>query len=680
MRKLLVALAAVLALVIAAVIVIPFVVPVAAYRSGLIALVEHATGRNLRIAGSVKLSVLPKLAFEANDISLGNPPGARTPDMARVKQLRVQLQPWPLLRGRIVVTGLVLVQPEIALEVDKTGHPNWVFGPTAAPSSAPARAAARPAATGGGLGPSVLAFKEVRLIGGSIGYLDQRSGRSERLDGVSMTASRRGPGGALTAGGSTVWHGETMTLALGLDRPQALFNGTQSEVDIKLAAAPITLSFSGRVAGMPRARLAGAVDLESGSVRRLAAWVGWPIASNGGFGPLAIRGTFAMAGAKARLVDADLSLDAIRAKGSVSIDSAGARPLVTGRLAVGKLDVSPYLSPGASSPATAAPRRPAPLPGKQSGRGDAPTGASLLTLADVDLDLELGGIAYRRFEIGESAVGLHLKDDRLTADLRRMALYRGNGHGKVAVDGTGAVSNVGLDVALTSVEIEPLAQAAIASNRLTGIGSLDLAVTARGNSQRELVGTLSGRGRVSLVNGQISGVNLLALAESAAKIERDLVGTLDVAGALNLLARGQVKGVDPVALAEDAAKGVVGGNNATNFGTLTATCTIINGLARNDDLRLQSGIVPITGAGIVDLRTRAVNYRVTLQLPNSITVPVQVGGTWDNPIYRPDLAAMLAQTPANAIAILKSTRGNVGKNLEGAGQGALGTLRSLFGK
>jgi AsmA protein len=257
----------------------------------------------------------------------------------------------------------------------------------------------------------------------------------------------------------------------------------------------------------------------------------------------------------------------------------------------------------------------------------------------------------------------------------------------VTVDGSSAVPSVGLDVVLTGVEIEPLAQAAIASNRLTGVGDLDIALTARGSSQRELVGTLSGGGRASLVNGQIKGVNLLALAESAAKIERDLIGTLDVAGALNLLAHGQISGVDPVALAEDAAKGVVGGNNATNFGTLTATCTIINGLARNDDLRLQSGIVPMTGAGIVDLRTRAVNYRVTLQLPNGITVPVQVGGAWDNPTYRPDLAAMLAQTPANAIAILKSTGGNVGKNLGGAerslkgvGQGALGTLRSLFGK
>jgi hypothetical protein len=70
-----------------------------------------------------------------------------------------------------------------------------------------------------------------------------------------------------------------------------------------------------------------------------------------------------------------------------------------------------------------------------------------------------------------------------------------------------------------------------------------------------------------------------------------------------------------------------------------------------------------------------------------VTVPVQVSGTWDNPSYRPDLAAMLAQTPATAIAVLKSTGGNVGRNFGSVGQGlgnvgkdAFGVLKGLFGK
>ena len=48
---------------------------------------------------------------------------------------------------------------------------------------------------------------------------------------------------------------------------------------------------------------------------------------------------------------------------------------------------------------------------------------------------------------------------------------------------------------------------------------------------------------------------------------------------------------------------------------------------------------------------------------------------------------MLAQTPANALAILKSTGGSVGRNLEelgqglkGIGEGAADALKGLLGK
>jgi uncharacterized protein involved in outer membrane biogenesis len=105
----------------------------------------------------------------------------------------------------------------------------------------------------------------------------------------------------------------------------------------------------------------------------------------------------------------------------------------------------------------------------------------------------------------------------------------------------------------------------IDNNRFSGTGNFDIAVTARGGSAQDLIRTLSGRGRLSLVNGRINGVDLLRLAESAAKIWRDLIGTLDVAGALNLLAHGQIKGIDPLALAVDAANTFVGGRQHHQF-------------------------------------------------------------------------------------------------------------------
>jgi AsmA protein len=684
MRKLLVGLVVFVFLIVAAAVVIPLVVPVTIYESRLITLVKQATGRDLKIAGPVKFSVFPALELDASDVSFSNAPDARPPDMIKLKQVQIRLQILPLLRGSVVVSRLVLLQPVIALEVDKAGHPNWVFAPAAAPSAAPAGGKAEPAGAGRRPAISGLVLGKVELSDGKISYFDQRTGRVEQLAGIDMTMSLRSLGGPLAGDGSAVWHGERIKFAVSVDQPHALLDGAQSRLGIKLAAAPVALDFSGWVAGLPSPRLGGVIDLKGKSARELAKWAGAPIAwGSRGLGPFALKGTIAMAGTRTSLSDADFSLDAIRARGSVSIDNAAARTAVTGKLDIDKLNLDPYLAPPTAAPAAPAASSgpaPAPSPAAPSGGSDMPGGVSPLRLADVDLDLNLGGIVYRAFQIGPTALGLHVRDGRLTADLARMALYRGSGRGRVTIDGNGAVPSIGVDVALAQVQIEPLAQAAIGSNRLTGTGSLDIAVTGRGTSQSGFIATLNGRGALGLANGQIRGVNLPALAESAVKIERGLIGTLDVAGALNLLAHGQIKGINPLALAEDAARGLVGGGNATNFGTLTATCTVANGLLRNNDLRLSSGLVPATGAGTVDLRTQAIDYRVSLQLPGGVAVPIQVGGTLDNPSYRPDLAAMLAQTPANALTILKSGGSKVGQDLKAIGQGAVGVLKGLFGK
>ncbi|HXP31123.1 MAG TPA: AsmA family protein [Stellaceae bacterium] len=653
MKKLLIGLAVLVVLVIAAAVVIPLVVPVEAYEGRLIALVKQSTGRDLKIAGPVKLSVLPALALEANDVSFANAPGARTPQMVQLKQLQVQLQLLPLLHGAVAVSRFVLVQPVIALEVDKAGHPNWVFTQAAAPSAAPARGTPQPASAGGGLAISGLTLEDVQLSDGKISYTDQRTGKAEQLDSINMKLSLPDLDSAFAGDGSAVWNGEKVSLAANIDKPRALLNGAESAVGMKLAATPITLNFSGKVTGLPPAKLGGVIDIETKSVRDLAKWVGSPITMSGsGLGPLAIKGTVAMAGTKTSFSDADLSLDAIKTKGSVSIDSAGARPAINGKLDVDKLDLNPYLppeSPQGARPAAAGGSAPASSAAAQSGWSDAPIDVSPLNLADVDLDLKVGGIVYRKYQIGASALGVHLKDGQLTGDLSQMALYQGTGHGKVTVDGSGAVPSVGINFNLAQVQIEPLAQAAMDSDRLTGTGTFDIAATGHGKSQRDIISTLNGKGAMNLANGQVKGVNLLALAENAAK---SLVG------------------------------GDSGGN-ATNFGTLTGTYTITNGLLRNSDLQLKSGAVPMTGAGTVDLPTRVVDYKVSPQLAGGITVPIQISGTWDNLSYRPDLAGILqgaVQSPGKVLDTLKSGGGSVGQGLGGVGQGVGGALKGILGK
>ncbi|HEV2100945.1 MAG TPA: AsmA family protein, partial [Stellaceae bacterium] len=409
-RKLLIGVAAVLGLVVAAGVFIPLAVPVGVYRARVEALVKEAIGRELTIAGPIKLSVLPALAVEASDVYFANMPGARSPDMAAVKQLRIELKFRPLLHRLIVVRRLDLVRPVIALEVDKTGRPNWVFGP-AANSAAPPGGMPASGKIRGGLDISGLSLPKVRLSDGKISYFDQRTGKTEGLDGIDATLSLHSLGKAFAGDGSAVWNGEQVTFAVNIANPLGLFDGAESEVGVKLAAAPATLDFSGRVAGSPSLRLDGSLGVESKSLRRFARWAGSPIALDGeGLGPLTVKGTVAIAGTVTSLTDAAISLDAIKAKGSVSIDSAGLRPALAGKLDIDRLDLNPYLAAAAAAtvlPPAAGSASPAPA---TSGRDGMPIDLSALKLADADFDLTLGSIAFGQIQIGASAGKIRVKD------------------------------------------------------------------------------------------------------------------------------------------------------------------------------------------------------------------------------------------------------------------------------
>jgi hypothetical protein len=73
---------------------------------------------------------------------------------------------------------------------------------------------------------------------------DQRTGKAAQLDSFNMTLSQRGFDSALAGNGSAVWHGEKLTHAVRIDKPRALLDGAESQVEVDLAAAPLTLSFT----------------------------------------------------------------------------------------------------------------------------------------------------------------------------------------------------------------------------------------------------------------------------------------------------------------------------------------------------------------------------------------------------------------------------------------------------
>jgi uncharacterized protein involved in outer membrane biogenesis len=99
--------------------------------------VREATGRELSIAGPVRLGFFPKIAVSAEQVSLSNAAWAKSPQMASLEKVALEISLLPLLSRRIEISSIQLAGLTLNLETNTKGEGNWLMG-DAAPSGATA--------------------------------------------------------------------------------------------------------------------------------------------------------------------------------------------------------------------------------------------------------------------------------------------------------------------------------------------------------------------------------------------------------------------------------------------------------------------------------------------------------------------------------------------------------------
>ena len=130
--------------------------------------VKDATGRELKIAGPVSLSLFPSISVKAEQVSLSNASWASNPDMFVFKHIELDIRILPLLKGSVEISRIGVRGLEANLQTNKAGEGNWNLTPPTIVASG----SATQSATSDSSSNALVSIKTLDVVDARINYQD----------------------------------------------------------------------------------------------------------------------------------------------------------------------------------------------------------------------------------------------------------------------------------------------------------------------------------------------------------------------------------------------------------------------------------------------------------------------------------------------------------------------------
>lgn len=290
-------------------------------------------------------------------------------------------------------------------------------------------------------------------------------------------------------------------------------------------------------------------------------------------------------------------------------------PAFTFALNIDQLDADRYITKSETTTST-----------KSS--ADTPIDLSALKKLNASGEAKIGKLKLANVKTQNVNVGLKANGGVATVSPFSANLYQGSMNGLLKVDAR-ATPVITFQQNMKNISIGPLMVDAINNDMLSGTGTVNVDVTTQGASVNALKKALAGSAALNLANGALKGV--------------DIAGSIrDIKSKVNFL-----KTKD--ASADNTKK--------TDFSELTATFSIKNGVAHNEDLAMKAPVLRLAkgdSRGDIDIGNETINYLAKPTIVKSlkgqggadlddlsgIGIPVKITGTFASPKYGMDFAAI----------------------------------------
>ena len=670
------------ALVAIAVVVLPMMVDPNDYKAEIATAVEERTGRTLMIEGDIELSVFPWLGLDIGPTQFSNAAGFDAPAMARMEAVQVRVKLLPLLKKQLEVDKVHLSGLQLFLAKDKNGQTNWADLTGATDTGQPkdkTATADTPGSEGGGL--DRLTIGGIEITDASIRWDDQSTDSRYEVNELSLTTGAIVPGEAfeldlqlqlasvqpainaglslggelliatdfsaitvtgaklqLDAQGDSLPAGQvtatlTTDISLGLETQTLLL----PNIELETLGLQITGSVTGTDISSEEPRFNGTLAIAEFDPREVLQALGEEVPATADDSALGKAGAqlawdaslqhFAATALTAHLDETTLS-------GDLKVKSFAA-PAITFMLALDQIDLDRYLPPASSSEGDAgtgaANGKVPPVPGAK-GAGNAPAPSEELpleSLRQLDLNGKMTIGQLKAFNLRSRDVEIQIKADDGVLEISplKAQLYDGAADVDLKLDVRKDTPRVSVKESLTGVQAGPLLKDLTGDDPLLGIATVKADLKGVGNNVDEILKTLKGTAKFSFEDGAINGVNIAAVIRKA---QAALAG-------------------QPAPKQEQP--------NRTDFALLSGSATVKNGLVKNDDLIMKSPLLRISGAGEVSLPEETIDYTLTTRFVGSlegqgsedrdtlkgVSIPVHVTGTFSEPSYTPDLAAVATE-------------------------------------
>jgi AsmA family protein len=455
--------------------------------------VKEKTGRDLLIHGPVKLEIGTSPCLMVEKAALQNASWGDHPDMVLVEQMKLQIRLIPLLKKKIELTSVTLIEPRILIETDGSGVSNFSLNIPPSKPIEPARTSSASFRLG-----------SLKVENGRFSFKNGKKGPAFSVTVDRFRARRAGDGVLMEVEMEGRYESEPFRLEGSVGTLKSLIASEEPwRVDLTARAFGMEVRADGFVLKpISLQGIALSIKGKARSTRRIAELLG--LSGFPEMGPLQVEGEVSGKGEQCfHLCGLKFIGKGLDGKGDLSLNLKRERPEIKGSLSLQLLDISTFLqketvrkkrqAPGGEKKVFSAETIPLATPGFKN--------------VELDLDLKAEKVLFPHALLSELKTKVYLARDHFEARSLQFKAGGGQVNGTLEVRVQERTTTLIARGRMDRIDVKTF----LTVKDLIGKASAEIDLMVQGSSIAAWLGSLEGHAIVSLSGLRFDNKQLKAL-------------------------------------------------------------------------------------------------------------------------------------------------------------------------